>query len=728
MKTNVLLFAVLLAIPCFAQSSLEGNRSFGGDFTCSPTYGAIVCTVSKINGTAFGLPVSAGNGGTGIANTATLTLGTTNQNWATLGTGIVKNTTTTGALSVAVSGDFPTLNQSTTGNAATATALASTPTLCSSGQAPTGILASGNATGCATLSGAVSSVSNADGTLTISPTTGSVVASIANNAAIPGSPTTTTQASTDSSTKVATTSFVQTVVNNAIAAVNPAVAVEAATITILPNSPIYNNGVSGIGATITTATTNTALVIDGYTPVLNDRVLVKDESGGLGASRNGVYLVTQVSGVGLAWILTRALDYDQPSDMNNTGAIPVVSGTVNLDTSWVLTSNVVTVGTSAVTFTKFSINPTTIQTNTLTNTHLWIGNGSNVATDVALSGDGTLANTGAITITKLNSTTPGGTCTNQAVTSLSSSAVPACTTLTSAYVNNSIALTGTDINTSNQVTATHLAAALPIAQGGTAGTTASTGFNNLSPMTTVGDVIIGGTSGAGTRLGIGSTNQVLTVVGGSPAWAAAGGVSSAFPLTVSGTVVSGGIPGFTSTTTETSSALLPTGALVLGGGAGATPTANAALAANSSGQFTAVNGLTTSGNGVPIVVAVSDLTGQAAAQSGTAINLIGSGKPITTTSAAMYSIDFYADTAAVCSTPGPGAVTFQFNWTDATSARQFTTGSLVYSTSQSTTTGQVFGTIKLWAASGGTITYTPTFTACTTGTGTWDVHARVIQL
>ena len=38
--------------------------------------------------------VAAANGGTGVNNTATLTLGTSNQNWATLGTGIVKNTTT----------------------------------------------------------------------------------------------------------------------------------------------------------------------------------------------------------------------------------------------------------------------------------------------------------------------------------------------------------------------------------------------------------------------------------------------------------------------------------------------------------------------------------------------------------------------------------------------------------------------------------------------------------
>jgi len=38
-----------------------------------------------------------------------------------LGTGIVKNTTTTGVLSIAVAGDFPTLNQNTTGTAATFT-------------------------------------------------------------------------------------------------------------------------------------------------------------------------------------------------------------------------------------------------------------------------------------------------------------------------------------------------------------------------------------------------------------------------------------------------------------------------------------------------------------------------------------------------------------------------------------------------------------------------------
>ena len=103
-----------------------------------------------------------------------------------------------------------------------------------------------------------------------------------------------------------------------------------------------------------------------------------------------------------------------------------------------------------------------------------------------VSGDGTLnTSTGALAVTKINGTTPGNSCTNQAVTAISSSAVPTCTTLTSAYVNNSIALTGTDVNTSNQVTATHLSAALPVNQGGTGTTSTLTGLvrGSASAMT-----------------------------------------------------------------------------------------------------------------------------------------------------------------------------------------------------------------------------------------------------
>lgn len=61
-------------------------------------------TIALSTSTITGTLVSA-RGGTGVSNTATLTLGTSNQNWATIGTGIVKVTTTTGAISDAANTD-----------------------------------------------------------------------------------------------------------------------------------------------------------------------------------------------------------------------------------------------------------------------------------------------------------------------------------------------------------------------------------------------------------------------------------------------------------------------------------------------------------------------------------------------------------------------------------------------------------------------------------------------
>lgn len=74
---------------------------------------ALGTPVSGVATNLTGLPLSTGitgilaaaNGGTGINNTATMTLGSSSHNWATLGTGIVKTTTTTGALSDAASSD-----------------------------------------------------------------------------------------------------------------------------------------------------------------------------------------------------------------------------------------------------------------------------------------------------------------------------------------------------------------------------------------------------------------------------------------------------------------------------------------------------------------------------------------------------------------------------------------------------------------------------------------------
>jgi hypothetical protein len=71
----------------------------------------------------------------------------------------------------------------------------------------------------------------------------------------------------------------------------------------------------------------------------------------------------------------------------------------------------------------------------------------------------------------------------------------------------------------------------------TLGSSVDTTTKNLNPETTLGDISFrSSTSNVNTRLGIGTTNQVLSVVGGVPAWAAvsAGGMTLLSTTTLSG--------------------------------------------------------------------------------------------------------------------------------------------------------------------------------------------------
>jgi len=149
----------------------------------------------------------------------------------------------------------------------------------------------------------------------------------------------------------ATKSYVDTVAQG----LDPKASVNASTTSVL-GAYTYNNGTSGVGATITGAAVG-VLTIDGVAVVLNDRVLVKNEpsAGGFDAY-NGIYLCTTAGTVSVAYVLTRATDFNQPAEMYSAFTFTEY-GTVNADTGWVCTNNsssAIVVGTTPILFTQFS--------------------------------------------------------------------------------------------------------------------------------------------------------------------------------------------------------------------------------------------------------------------------------------------------------------------------------------------------------------------------------------
>ena len=130
--------------------------------------------------------------------------------------------------------------------------------------------------------------------------------------------------------------------------------VRLATAAALPANT-YNNGTSGVGATLT-ANANGALTVDGVAAVAGNRILVKNEVTG---ANNGVYTVTQVGNGSTPYILTRATDFDSAGtgvDQIDAGDFFLVTaGSTLANTSWVQQTPLpITVGTTAIVFSQFA--------------------------------------------------------------------------------------------------------------------------------------------------------------------------------------------------------------------------------------------------------------------------------------------------------------------------------------------------------------------------------------
>jgi hypothetical protein len=115
---------------------------------------------------------------------------------------------------------------------------------------------------------------------------------------------------------------------------------------------------SGINATLTNAGAQAALVVDGVTLSVADRVMVRLQTTGY---QNGVYVVTNVGSGATNWILTRADDasFVSPSDPDGLGTGDYFftrEGILNAGDSHVLTTepNTMIIGYTTLTYTQFS--------------------------------------------------------------------------------------------------------------------------------------------------------------------------------------------------------------------------------------------------------------------------------------------------------------------------------------------------------------------------------------
>ena len=224
-------------------------------------------------------------------------------------------------------------------------------------------------------------------------------------------------------------------------------------------------------------------VIDGVTLATNDRILIKNQ---VTAYENGIYTVN-ASGAP-----TRATDADTWTEMLQAYVL-VTAGSTLASSGW--KADCIAGGT---------INSTAINWAQFT-----------AAAAANLAGVG-LLKTGVTFDVQYDNSTININGSNQIIVKTGG--------ITNTQISASAAiaaskLVGTDINTVGTVTTgTWSATTVALNKGGTGQTTKSAAFDALQPMTTAGDMILGGASGTGGRLAVGTVNQVLTSTGTTAVW------------------------------------------------------------------------------------------------------------------------------------------------------------------------------------------------------------------
>ena len=195
----------------------------------------------------------------------------------------------------------------------------------------------------------------------------------------------------------------------------------------------YDNGTSGVGATLTNAGTQAALVIDGVTLNTSDRVLIYNQTN---AYENGVYTVTDTGSASTNWVLTRATDADSYEPNTNAGLdggsyFYIEEGDTGAGEAYVCNNvGTITFGTTDITFVLFS--------SSLVYT---AGTGINITGGRVISVSGVpssaaIATLSATMATSINNTNTNVTTNINAITSINSVITNLSATLATSIANN----------------------------------------------------------------------------------------------------------------------------------------------------------------------------------------------------------------------------------------------------------------------------------------------------
>jgi len=273
--------------------------------------------------------------------------------------------------------------------------------------------------------------------------------------------------------QLATKQYVDTLVASGIHFHTP-VRVESPT----PLNATYNNGTAGVGATLTNAGTQAALVIDGVTVAVNDRVLIYTQTN---ATQNGVYVVTDTGSGSTNWVLTRSSDTDTygivgPTTLSEGSTFFVQQGTTGAGETYTCnTQGVITFGTTNITFVQIS------------------------ATQIYSAGTG-LTLTGTQFSISNTAVTAGTYGTDARSMTLVVNAQGQITSL----IDQPISIDASQVSSGT----------LAVARGGT----------NIGSYT-IGDLLYASGATTLSALGIGTSTQILTSSGSAPQWSAPSGIT-----------------------------------------------------------------------------------------------------------------------------------------------------------------------------------------------------------